>query len=175
MRTCLASATVVLASAAILGCDANREGAAVSTQGNTGARGDFSAPADAPQADLSGPATGRGATIGFTKTAAATEPPGVLPQASIQSVASSSMIIRTGMAAVEVDSLEQAVEGLRGLARGTGGYVANRVYFAMVREAQRVVQEGIATHEEVDQLMVDTFRWPTGPFGMTRGAGSGWT
>ena len=54
------------------------------------------------------------------------------------------------------------------------GYVANRVYFAMVREAQRVVQEGIATHEEVDQLMVDTFRWPTGPFGMTRGAGSGW-
>jgi 3-hydroxyacyl-CoA dehydrogenase len=55
------------------------------------------------------------------------------------------------------------------------GYVANRVYFAMVREAARVVQEGIATHEEVDQLMVDTFRWPTGPFGMTRGAGSGWS
>jgi 3-hydroxybutyryl-CoA dehydrogenase/3-hydroxyacyl-CoA dehydrogenase len=55
------------------------------------------------------------------------------------------------------------------------GYVANRVYFAMVREAGRVVQEGIATREEVDQLMIDTFRWPTGPFGMTRGAGSGWT
>jgi 3-hydroxybutyryl-CoA dehydrogenase/3-hydroxyacyl-CoA dehydrogenase len=54
------------------------------------------------------------------------------------------------------------------------GYVANRVYFAMVREAGRVVQEGIASREEVDQLMVDTFRWPTGPFGMTRGAGSGW-
>jgi 3-hydroxybutyryl-CoA dehydrogenase/3-hydroxyacyl-CoA dehydrogenase len=55
------------------------------------------------------------------------------------------------------------------------GYVGNRVYFAMVREAARVVQEGIATHEEVDQLMVDCFRWPTGPFGMTRGAGSGWS
>jgi 3-hydroxybutyryl-CoA dehydrogenase len=55
------------------------------------------------------------------------------------------------------------------------GYVANRVYFAMVREAARVVQEGIASHEEVDQLMVDCFRWPTGPFGMTRGAGSGWS
>jgi 3-hydroxybutyryl-CoA dehydrogenase len=55
------------------------------------------------------------------------------------------------------------------------GYVANRVYFAMVREAQRVVHEGIATQEEVDQLMVDCFRWPTGPFGMTRGAGSGWS
>ena len=55
------------------------------------------------------------------------------------------------------------------------GYVANRVYFAMVREAARVVQEGIASNEEVDQLMVDCFRWPTGPFGMTRGAGSGWS
>lgn len=55
------------------------------------------------------------------------------------------------------------------------GYVANRVYFAMVREAARVVQEGVATREEVDQLMVDCFRWPSGPFGMTRGAGSGWS
>ena len=55
------------------------------------------------------------------------------------------------------------------------GYVANRVYFAMVREAQRVVQEGVAGRDEVDQLMVDCFRWPTGPFGMTRGAGSGWS
>lgn len=55
------------------------------------------------------------------------------------------------------------------------GYVANRVYFAMIREAQRVVDEGIATREEVDQLMVDCFRWPSGPFGMVRGAGSGWS
>jgi 3-hydroxybutyryl-CoA dehydrogenase len=55
------------------------------------------------------------------------------------------------------------------------GYVANRVYFAMVREASQVVREGVASHEEVDQLMVDCFRWPTGPFGMTRGAGSGWS
>jgi 3-hydroxybutyryl-CoA dehydrogenase len=55
------------------------------------------------------------------------------------------------------------------------GYVANRVYFAMVAEANKVVAEGVATREEVDQLMVDCFRWPTGPFGMTRGAGSGWS
>ena len=55
------------------------------------------------------------------------------------------------------------------------GYVANRVYGAMGREARQVVAEGIATAEEVDQLMVDCFRWPTGPFGMTRGAGSGWS
>jgi 3-hydroxybutyryl-CoA dehydrogenase/3-hydroxyacyl-CoA dehydrogenase len=55
------------------------------------------------------------------------------------------------------------------------GYVANRVYGAMIREAQRVAAEGIATREEIDQLMVDCFRWPAGPFGMTRGATSGWT
>ncbi|HEX7096871.1 MAG TPA: 3-hydroxyacyl-CoA dehydrogenase family protein [Acidimicrobiales bacterium] len=55
------------------------------------------------------------------------------------------------------------------------GYVANRVYAAMVREAQNVVAEGIATREQVDQLMVDCFRWPTGPFGMAAGARSGWT
>jgi 3-hydroxybutyryl-CoA dehydrogenase len=55
------------------------------------------------------------------------------------------------------------------------GFVANRVYFAMVREAQRVVDEGIASREDVDQLMMDCFRWPAGPFGMVRGAGSGWT
>ncbi len=55
------------------------------------------------------------------------------------------------------------------------GFVANRVYFAMVREAQRVVDEGIATREQVDQLMTDCYRWPSGPFGMVRGAGSGWS
>jgi 3-hydroxybutyryl-CoA dehydrogenase len=85
------------------------------------------------------------------------------------------------------ETSDETVELVHRLAAGAGknpvvvkdqptawGYVSNRVYFAMVREAQRVVKEGIATHEEVDQLMVDCFRWPTGPFGMTRGAGSGW-
>ena len=55
------------------------------------------------------------------------------------------------------------------------GYVANRVYFAMVAEAQKVVNEGIATHDEVDQLMMDCYRWPSGPFGMVTGATSGWS
>ncbi len=55
------------------------------------------------------------------------------------------------------------------------GYVANRVYFAMAAEAQKVVNEGIATADEVDQLMTDCYRWPAGPFGMVKGAGSGWT
>ena len=55
------------------------------------------------------------------------------------------------------------------------GYVANRVYFAMIAEAQKVVNEGIATADEVDQLMTDCYRWPAGPFGMVKGAGSGWS
>lgn len=55
------------------------------------------------------------------------------------------------------------------------GFVANRVYFAMIAEAQKVVNEGIATPDQVDRLMMDCYRWPTGPFGMVKGAGSGWT
>lgn len=55
------------------------------------------------------------------------------------------------------------------------GYVTNRVYFAMVREANRVVSEGIADRSQVDQLMTDCFRWPSGPFGMVTGATSGWS
>jgi 3-hydroxyacyl-CoA dehydrogenase len=54
------------------------------------------------------------------------------------------------------------------------GFVANRVYFAMIREADRVVAEGIATRDQVDQLMTDCFRWPSGPYGMVKGATEGW-
>jgi len=54
------------------------------------------------------------------------------------------------------------------------GFVTNRVYFAMITEAQRVVAEGVATADEVDRLMVDCFRWPAGPFGMVQGATEGW-
>ena len=57
---------------------------------------------------------------------------------------------------------------------GTWGFVANRVYGAMLREANAVIEEGIATREQVDMLMVDCFRWPVGPFGMVQGASSGW-
>ena len=54
------------------------------------------------------------------------------------------------------------------------GFVANRIYFAMLREAQRVVDEGIATPEQVNTLMVDCFNWPVGPFAMVKGATQGW-
>jgi len=53
------------------------------------------------------------------------------------------------------------------------GFVANRIYAAMLREARRVVEEGVAGTAEIDQLLVDCFRWPVGPFGMARGAARG--
>ena len=54
------------------------------------------------------------------------------------------------------------------------GFVANRIYFAMLREAQRVVDAGIASEGDVNQLMSDCFNWPVGPFAMIQGATSGW-
>ena len=54
------------------------------------------------------------------------------------------------------------------------GYVANRVYAAMLREAARVVEEGVATHAQVNELMVDCYNWPVGPFAMLKGANEGW-
>jgi 3-hydroxybutyryl-CoA dehydrogenase len=86
------------------------------------------------------------------------------------------------------DTADETVETVRRVATACGkapvvvrdvdtawGFVANRVYAAMLVEAQRVVQEGVASSDDVDQLMMDCFRWPAGPFGMVRGATGGWT
>jgi 3-hydroxybutyryl-CoA dehydrogenase len=55
------------------------------------------------------------------------------------------------------------------------GYVANRIYAAMLHEAGRVVAEGTATRAEVNQLMVDCFGWPVGPYAMVEGAQKGFS
>ncbi|HXN02550.1 MAG TPA: 3-hydroxyacyl-CoA dehydrogenase family protein [Candidatus Dormibacteraeota bacterium] len=54
------------------------------------------------------------------------------------------------------------------------GYVSSRVFFAMVREAHRVVSESIASREQVDAIMRDCFRWPSGPFEMMTRTSTGW-
>jgi 3-hydroxyacyl-CoA dehydrogenase len=54
------------------------------------------------------------------------------------------------------------------------GFVGNRVIAAALREAERLVAEGVATREQVDQILVDGWRWPVGPFAMVRGATTGW-
>jgi 3-hydroxyacyl-CoA dehydrogenase len=59
-------------------------------------------------------------------------------------------------------------------APGKYGFVANRIYFAMVAEARKVLEEGIASAEDIDTVMKLGFNWPVGPLGMTKGARGGW-
>lgn len=59
-------------------------------------------------------------------------------------------------------------------APGKYGFIANRIYFAAVREAQAVLKEGIATPEDINKAMVFGFNWPVGPLSMIEGATKGW-
>jgi 3-hydroxyacyl-CoA dehydrogenase len=59
-------------------------------------------------------------------------------------------------------------------APGKYGFIANRIYFAAVREAQKVLEEGIATPEDINKAMVMGFNWPVGPLAMIEGATKGW-
>jgi 3-hydroxybutyryl-CoA dehydrogenase len=54
------------------------------------------------------------------------------------------------------------------------GFVANRILMAAVREAQDVASEGLATREQIDQLVCDAYGWPVGPFRVLVGASEGW-
>jgi 3-hydroxybutyryl-CoA dehydrogenase len=57
---------------------------------------------------------------------------------------------------------------------GDTGFIGNRIYRALTIEAMKIVQEGIATGEDVDNVMMTGFNWPAGPLGMGRGARGGW-
>ncbi len=57
---------------------------------------------------------------------------------------------------------------------GTYGFVGNRVYAAMRREAQKIVEDGIATEEDIDAVMRFGRNWPVGPFNRGPGSRSGW-
>jgi 3-hydroxyacyl-CoA dehydrogenase len=59
-------------------------------------------------------------------------------------------------------------------APGRYGFVANRIYFAAVREAQKVLEEDIASVEDINKAMVYGFNWPVGPLAMVEGATKGW-
>jgi 3-hydroxyacyl-CoA dehydrogenase len=73
------------------------------------------------------------------------------------------MCVRVGKATVRVKD-----------APGRYGFIANRIYFAAVREAQKVLEEGIATPEDINKAMVMSFNWPVGPLAMIEGATKGW-
>ncbi len=59
-------------------------------------------------------------------------------------------------------------------APGRYGFVANRIYFAAVREAQKVLEDGIASVDDINKAMVYGFNWPVGPLAMVAGATKGW-
>ncbi len=59
-------------------------------------------------------------------------------------------------------------------APGSYGFIANRIYFAAVREAQKVLEEGIASPDDINKAMVYGFKWPVGPLAMIEGATKGW-
>lgn len=53
------------------------------------------------------------------------------------------------------------------------GFVANRCYGALRREAERIVEAGIATEAQVDTALEAGFNLPVGPFSL-RGIGEEW-
>ena len=59
-------------------------------------------------------------------------------------------------------------------APGSYGFVANRIYFGAVREAQKVMEEGIASVEDINKAMVSGYNWPVGPLAMVEQARKGW-
>lgn len=58
-------------------------------------------------------------------------------------------------------------------APGNYGFVANRAYAALRREAERIVEEDIATPEQVDTALEEGYNLPIGPFSMA-GIGEEW-
>lgn len=85
------------------------------------------------------------------------------------------------------ETAEETIQALEDLCQRTGkvsirvkdapgkyGFVANRIYFAAVREAQKVLEEGIASVEDINKAMVYGFNWPVGPLAMVEGARKGW-
>ncbi|WP_436344259.1 3-hydroxyacyl-CoA dehydrogenase family protein [Natronorubrum sp. FCH18a] len=56
---------------------------------------------------------------------------------------------------------------------GSYGFLANRCHAAMRAEAQKIVDEGIATEEQVDKALEEGYNLPVGPFSL-RGIGEEW-
>ncbi|MGE3857034.1 MAG: 3-hydroxyacyl-CoA dehydrogenase family protein [Dehalococcoidia bacterium] len=79
------------------------------------------------------------------------------------------------------------VEAIRGVAERAGkvaimvkdqpgsyGFILNRVFAAARREAEAIVDAGLATPEDVDRAMMTGRNWPAGFFGERGGIGKQW-
>lgn len=124
--------SVVIALLAIAGCDRRGNESDANFTGATGA------PAPAPErasaADMARQSEAKARTgdaAGFTTRSYPMEAPAAIPSSSSPASSSAAdsmppaMIIRTGDASVEVDSLEEGIAAVRALATRLGGYVAN--------------------------------------------------
>src|SRR5262249_202363 len=59
-------------------------------------------------------------------------------------------------------------------APGTYGFILNRVFAAAYREAKKIVDDGLATEEDVDKAMITGRNWPAAFFGHRGGIGKQW-
>ena len=50
--------------------------------------------------------------------------------------------------------------------RESYGFIVNRIIFTAIREALRLVDEGAATAEDIDEACVRGLNWPMGPLGL---------
>lgn len=84
-------------------------------------------------------------------------------------------------------STEDSVDAAKQLAEATGrvvsmvkdtpetyGFLLNRIFGAARREAQAIVDAGIATPEDIDKAMISGRNWPAGFFGARGGIGKEW-
>ena len=85
------------------------------------------------------------------------------------------------------DTIEEVVETAIGVSKaarrdismvkdapGTYGFILNRVFAAAYREAKKIVDDGLATPEDVDRAMITGRNWPAGFFGHRGGIGKQW-
>jgi 3-hydroxybutyryl-CoA dehydrogenase len=57
---------------------------------------------------------------------------------------------------------------------GTYGFLLNRIFAAARREADKIVDAGIATQEDIDKAMMTGRNWPAGFYGQRGGIGRQW-
>jgi 3-hydroxybutyryl-CoA dehydrogenase len=57
---------------------------------------------------------------------------------------------------------------------GSYGFLLNRIFAAARREADKIVDAGIATQEDIDKAMMTGRNWPSGFYGQRGGIGRQW-
>jgi 3-hydroxybutyryl-CoA dehydrogenase len=57
---------------------------------------------------------------------------------------------------------------------GTYGFIVNRIFAAARREADKLVEDGIATKEDIDAAMIGGRNWPVGFYAQRGGIGRQW-